>query len=90
MQNSPSTHQEYSTFAYWREPIIDIQLNKQMEQQKIDEMAQVVTDAVQKDKEDKVAAAVLTSADAAKAAEAEKPAEEKAAWKVKQCKNKIR
>jgi hypothetical protein len=79
VQNSPSTHQEYSTFAYWREPIIDIQLNKQMEQQKIDEMAQVVTDAVQKDKEDKVAAAVLTSADAAKAAEAEKPAEEKAA-----------
>ncbi len=32
MQNSPSTHQEFSSFAYWREPILDIKLDKAMEE----------------------------------------------------------
>ena len=30
VQNQPSTHQEFSTFAFWREPILDIRLAKAM------------------------------------------------------------
>ena len=33
VQNQPSTHQEFSTFAFWREPILDIRLAKAMEEE---------------------------------------------------------
>ena len=31
VQNQPSTHQEFSTFAFWREPIVDLRLNRAIE-----------------------------------------------------------
>ena len=34
VQNQPSTHQEFSTFAFWREPIVDLRLGKAMERRR--------------------------------------------------------
>ena len=61
VQNQPSTQQEFSTFAFWREPIIDLRLTKAVEaaSEVISEpaMAAVVDAAVRKDRDEKAAAA---------------------------------
>ena len=69
VQNQPSTQQEFSTFAFWREPIIDLRLSKAVEATAAAEaeastevlsepaMAAVVDAAVRKDLDEKGAAA---------------------------------
>ena len=70
VQNQPSTQQEFSTFAFWREPIIDLRLSKAVEAaaaaaeaeastEVLSEpaMAAVVDAAVRKDRDEKAVAA---------------------------------
>lgn len=69
VQNQPSTQQEFSTFAFWREPIIDLRLSKAVEAAAAAEaeastevlsepaMAAVVDAAVRKDRDEKAVAA---------------------------------
>ena len=70
VQNQPSTHQEFSSFAFWREPIIDLRLSKAVEAAEVTSeaalnspeaggpaMATVVDAAVKKDRDEKAAAA---------------------------------
>ena len=73
VQNQPSTQQEFSTFAFWREPIIDLRLSKAVEDAAAAEvgaspevisepaMAAVVDAAVRKDRDEKAAAAAKDS-----------------------------
>ena len=39
VQNQPSTQQEFSTFAFWREPIVDLRLGKAVEALEVTEAA---------------------------------------------------
>ena len=71
VQNQPSTQQEFSTFAFWREPIIDLRLSKAVEAVDVTSgeaaatspeaggpaMAAVVDAAVRKNRDEKAAAA---------------------------------
>ena len=71
VQNQPSTQQEFSTFAFWREPIIDLRLSRAVEAADVTPgeaastspeaggpaMAAVVDAAVRRDRDEKEAAA---------------------------------
>ena len=77
VQCQPSTHQEFSTFAFWREPIVDLRLGKAVEALEVTEAASEaaspeqptsepaavvpVVDAAVKDKDEKAAAAAVAA-----------------------------
>ena len=71
VQNSPSTHQEFSTFAYWREPIIEIRMEKEMskEEKKGEEKSKVSEKEKSPTMADVVVAAVAEKEKALKKAE---------------------
>ena len=72
VQCQPSTHQEFSTFAFWREPIIDLRLGKAVEAVEVTEASS--TTASDAAPEPKSEPAILSVVDAAVKDKDEKPA----------------